>query len=96
MSNRGRGGVTAIPMWISYMREALSGQAEHTLPRPPGIIEVRINPETGLLASDANPNAVWEIFEVGTLPAREPDEPYMRRGTGVIVEAPSAADDPLF
>ena len=82
MGNREQGGVTAIPMWIGFMEQALAGQPEHTLPRPPGIVEVRINPDKGLVASDANPNAVWEIFEVGTLPPRESDEPYRRYGVG--------------
>jgi len=95
MGDRETGGVTAIPMWIGYMREALSGQPEHALARPPGIEEVRINPELGLVASDANPNAEWEIFEVGTLPEREPDEPYL--GAGIATDdPPSTANEPIF
>ncbi len=99
MGNREQGGVTAIPMWIEYMRTALDGQPEETLARPPGIVEVRINPERGLVASDLNPNAIWEVFEVGSVPERESDQPYRQRTIDVGLygeEQQSSADDPLF
>ena len=47
-----QGGRTAIPMWIDFMREALAGTAERLPTRPPGIVEYRINPTTGLIAGD--------------------------------------------
>ena len=47
-----QGGRTAIPMWIDFMREALAGTAERLPQRPPGIVEYRINPKTGLIAGD--------------------------------------------
>src|SRR5690606_25544334 len=42
------GARTALPIWNAFMAEALAGTSEHLMPRPPGIIDVRINPETGL------------------------------------------------
>jgi penicillin-binding protein 1A len=95
MGNREQGGVTAIPMWIHYMTEALAGQPEHLLARPPGIVEVRVNPDTGLVASDANPNAHWEMFQVGTVPARESDAPYLRRDLGQGIPE-LQTDAPIF
>ena len=71
-----QGGVTAIPIWITFMAEALAGRPEHEMRRPPGIVEVKINPETGLVASDSNPRGVFEKFRVGHLPARESDAQY--------------------
>ncbi len=68
-----QGGYTAIPMWIDYMREALARQPEHAMARPPGIVEYRIDPSNGLIASDANSSAIFEKFEAGSLPDREPD-----------------------
>jgi penicillin-binding protein 1A len=67
-----QGGVTAIPMWIDYMRTALTGK-EHLLARPPGIVEYRINPTTGLIASDGAPNSLFEKFDIDNVPDREPD-----------------------
>jgi len=99
LGTREQGGVTAIPMWIGYMREALEGQPEHVLARPPGIVEARINPTTGLVASDANPDAIWEKFRVGHLPPREPDTPYNVAQSVDSAGQPApaaAADAPIF
>jgi len=72
-----QGGVTAIPMWIGFMREALGGLPEHTLARPPGIVEYRINPQNGLIASDSTANAIFEKFDIDNLPEREPDSGFV-------------------
>ena len=45
------------------MAEALKGLPEHSLERPPGIVEHRINRQTGLIASDYNPDAMFEKFD---------------------------------
>jgi penicillin-binding protein 1A len=66
-----QGGITAIPMWIEFMREALAGQPERAPARPPGIVEYRINPTTGLIASDRTPNSIFEKFDIDHLPERE-------------------------
>jgi penicillin-binding protein 1A len=66
-----QGGRTAIPMWIDFMREALAGTPERLPKRPPGIVEYRINPETGLIASDSTPNTIFEKFDIDHLPERE-------------------------
>jgi len=66
-----QGGVTAIPMWIDFMREALAGMPERLPRRPPGIVEHRINPETGRIACDGAPNTIFERFDVEHLPERE-------------------------
>jgi penicillin-binding protein 1A len=71
-----QGGVTAIPMWIDYMREALSHVPEHTLARPLGIVEYRINPTNGLIASDATRDSVFEKFDIDRIPEREPDPAF--------------------
>ena len=66
-----QGGVTAIPMWIGFMREALAGMPERLPRRPPGIVEHRINPDTGKIACDGARNAIFEKFDVKHLPERE-------------------------
>src|SRR5690606_27449090 len=42
-----QGGVTAIPIWAPFMREALEGVPEEWIAEPPGIVSVRINPKNG-------------------------------------------------
>ncbi len=68
-----QGGFTAIPAWIGFMAEALDGQPPHSLERPIGIVDVRINPANGLVASDLTRNAVFEKFRIDNIPEREPD-----------------------
>ncbi len=82
-------------MWIHFMDEALTGQPEHTLPRPTGIVDLRINPETGLIASDSNVDAIWEKFLVGELPDREPDTPFTLASSQEPEEL-AEADEPIF
>jgi len=72
-----QGGFTAIPMWIDYMREALLRSPERTMQRPPGIIEYRINPQNGLIASDTTRDSVFEKFDIDNIPEREPDSGFV-------------------
>jgi penicillin-binding protein 1A len=65
------GGRTAVPIWTYFMREALAGTPRHPVPVPDGLVTVRINPETGLLASADNPNGIMEKFVEGNLPKPE-------------------------
>jgi penicillin-binding protein 1A len=68
-----QGGVTAIPAFIDFMKVALDGMDNHELPRPPGIVERRINAKNGLIAADCNRDTIWELFLVENQPAREPN-----------------------
>ncbi|HEX2872130.1 MAG TPA: transglycosylase domain-containing protein [Polyangiaceae bacterium] len=62
------GAVTALPIWISFMKTAESGRPAVDFPRPPGIVTVRIDPVTGLLASPELGEGVDEEFLDGTAP----------------------------
>ena len=66
------GARTALPIWISFMREALRGVAEEHRPMPEGIVTLRISPQTGELVSDENPSGMTEIFMASHLPQNEP------------------------
>lgn len=67
------GAQAALPMWIDYMGSALEGVPNRTMPRPPGIVTVRINPETGKLARGAG--GIFEIFRSGHVPEPDPVRP---------------------
>lgn len=41
------GAQAALPIWINFMREALAGTPEHTMPEPVGISSTSINPYNG-------------------------------------------------
>jgi penicillin-binding protein 1A len=91
-----QGGVTAIPMWIDYMRAALTGKPEHQMARPPGIVEYRINPTTGLIASDGEPNTIFEKFDIDNLPEREPDTVSSNSFNPLEPAAPTRSGEPIF
>lgn len=62
------GGRAALPMWMDFMREALKDRAEVPRPRPPGLVNVRINRGSGLLAVAGDPNALVEIVPADRVP----------------------------
>ncbi len=62
------GGQVSLPIWIDYMRVALAGQPQETMPPPDTITTARIDPNTGLLAQPDQPNAILEIFRTDTVP----------------------------
>ena len=68
------GGRTAVPIWTYFMHQALEGVPLRRVPMPNGIVTARINPETGLLASADDPNAIMEKFIEGNLPKPEGPE----------------------
>ena len=61
------------------MREALDGRPPHTMVRPPGIVDVRINPDTGRVASTRD-GSIFEKFRMARVPESEPGRPELPRG----------------
>ncbi len=92
-----QGSRTALPMWTGFMREALAGTAERPLVRPPGIVEYRIDPVTGRIASDRRPDSIFEKFDIDHLPEREPDNLFSdpRNAFEPGVDRPSSGE-PIF
>jgi penicillin-binding protein 1A len=65
------GGRAALPIWIQFMGKALEGMPEQTVVMPTGIVQAKIDPDTGLIAALANPEAIVEVFQSGRLPDLE-------------------------
>jgi penicillin-binding protein 1A len=70
LGRRETGAQAALPMWIDYMKVALEGVPESTMERPAGLVTVRIDPDTGLLAGANHPNAIFESFRAAQVPPR--------------------------
>jgi penicillin-binding protein 1A len=62
------GSNTALPIWVDYMQQALDGVAERPYQQPEGIVSVRIDPETGLLAPPQQSSAIFEYFRQENVP----------------------------
>jgi penicillin-binding protein 1A len=71
------GGHAALPIWLEYMSAALKGRPQPEFQPPEGIVEVRIDPDTGKPVSDAQKGVV-EPFKLGTEPAAAADAQRQR------------------
>ncbi len=65
------GAVTALPIWIAFMKVAEAGRPAVDFPRPPGIVTVRIDPVTGLLAAPDTGEGIDEEYLDGTAPTEQ-------------------------
>ena len=65
------GARTALPIWISFMKKALESLPVMPFTVPDGVITVRIDPATGLLAPDGPGQGVNEVFLKGTEPTQQ-------------------------
>jgi len=63
-----QGGTTALPIWVDYMRTALETEPEVNLEQPDGIVSVRIDPKTGLLAAPGQNDSIFEYFREENVP----------------------------
>lgn len=59
---------TALPLWTYFMDQALRGKPENPPIQPPGLVTVKIDPLTGLLARSGQADAIYEIFTEETAP----------------------------
>jgi len=99
LGDRETGGRAALPMWIDYMREALKGLPPRPLERPPGLVTVRIDPKTGLLAPAGYPKAIFETFRVANVPPPMEEEAvpaYRADGSRSARPAVEEAPEELF
>ncbi|MCC2656501.1 MAG: penicillin-binding protein [Panacagrimonas sp.] len=70
------GGRAALPMWMDFMRAALGDSPEVERPRPPGLVEVRIDRTSGMLAAGGDPNAIIEIVQDDHIPGAGDESGY--------------------
>ncbi len=59
---------TALPMWIYFMEKVLHNVPESPSQQPDGIVSVKIDPITGLLARPDQKDSVYELFSKQTVP----------------------------
>jgi penicillin-binding protein 1A len=85
------GSRTAVPIWVSYMREALRGVPDVARPRPvSGLVTARISPTSGLLAAADDPTAIDETFLAEHLPGSAASGDLPQNNPG------STSSEPLF
>jgi penicillin-binding protein 1A len=80
LGRREFGGTAALPIWIDFMREALVDSPQRKRRVPAGIVNVKIDPETGLLATSLQKDAIFEYFREEHVP--RPSTDNNGNGTG--------------
>lgn len=68
LGNRETAAQAALPIWVDYMGVALAGKPDRQLPRPDGLVTLKINEATGQAATDADTNTIFEIFRAERAP----------------------------
>jgi penicillin-binding protein 1A len=63
------GGKAALPIWLSFMNEAMRGRPIRDFKVPPGIVFVRADPDTGKPALPSRQSSVLVPLRRGTVPA---------------------------
>jgi len=91
LGSRETGAKAALPVWLRFMKEATKNRPAKGFPMPAGISFARIDPKTGLLASQGDPDAYTEMFIEGTVPTE-----FAPEASALPYEAPrdlSSLDD---
>jgi penicillin-binding protein 1A len=89
------GARAALPIWISFMDQALKSTSVETLKPPKGITLIKVNIETGLPSDKDSPETIMEAFVDGSIPwekeVREKENP----SSGAPVRGRSPGDPPI-
>ena len=70
LGDRETGSRAALPIWMNYMTLALESLPVVPFTMPDGIVEVTIDPATGLLAPEGLDQAIVEVYLKGTEPTK--------------------------
>jgi penicillin-binding protein 1A len=68
LGDKETGAKAALPIWSYFMEEALRGQPYYDFDSPEGVVRVRMDRKSGLLATETCPDAVDAVFKKGTEP----------------------------
>ena len=85
LGKREFGGSAALPIWMEFMGKALAGTPERYHPQPEGIVSMRIDPETGLLARPEQEDAEVELFREEFAPTRFADTHGQSGGSAAVL-----------
>lgn len=68
LGRRETGGRAALPIWMSWMKQALASEPNVDFDEPSGVVRQWIDPSTGEAVHASHPGAVQELFLSGTDP----------------------------
>jgi penicillin-binding protein 1B len=62
------GAQAALPIWVDFMKEVLTGRPSQAFQPPPGVVRVTVDPASGEVAHVGCPTHLTEVFIEGTEP----------------------------
>jgi penicillin-binding protein 1A len=68
VGSREYGSTVPLDTWIDFMRVSLPETEDLPLPQPEGVVQVRIDPETGLRARPSDTETIFELFREEYVP----------------------------
>jgi penicillin-binding protein 1A len=86
------GSRAALPIWISFMEQALGKTPIETFKVPPRIILRKVNIESGQPVNDDSPGTVLEAFVEGTFPLEKEKQQKEEPPSGVQIKGRSPKD----
>ncbi len=86
---RETGASAALPIWKAFMGEALEGRPPTPFRMPPGVVNVRIDADTGLLPGPDSERVIVEAFLPGTEPVKT-TPPTLTARDGLPAELPGS------
>ena len=90
LGRREAGSKAALPIWIDYMKVALSGARERPLQPPDNVVVRFVDKDSGEAVTDGHPNGYQEYF----VASNAPGESSMVNLPGVAVDAPIVPQQP--
>jgi len=86
------GARAALPIWISFMNQALKDISIEDFKVPEGITLVKVNIETGLRSSGGSQDTITEAFVEGSVPIEKEDHEKEGSPSGTPVRGRSPTD----
>ena len=76
----------ALPLWIDFMKTALSPKESHPLPAPSGLINVELDAYTGMPPNQFTVETITEALTAEQIPTEEEIQAYMEEHRDEILE----------
>ena len=90
------GSKAALPIWIEFMKTALQDIPETPLQSPDNVVVAMVHPETGEAVDNGHPDALREVFIVGSEPKLSTMSPLAPDDSGDTTVSPQQTVDDLF
>ena len=90
------GSKAALPIWIEFMKTALQDIPETPLQSPDNVVVAMVHPETGEAVDSGHPDALREVFIIGSEPKLSTASPLAPDDSSDTTASPQQTVDDLF